>query len=137
MLKDCLIVVNTLNQIMALNYYAITITFTDQTKTVLMHFIGNTLAFFLLFYCIFSWKQCGFKVHFLIILLNLVKLVIICIDFATTMVHFALLYKVFLAILLSTNVCVILAETVCMFLMVKSTSHIPQQSSVKCMKCMK
>ena len=130
MLQDCLLILHTLTQIMTLNYYAIQISFIGKSVTVLMHFIANTLVLFLLLYCIFAWKHCGFKVHFLITLLHLVKLIIFCIDFATTMVHFAILYKIFLTILISTNVCTILAETVSIFTIVRKTTNLTQQNSM-------
>ena len=128
MLQDCLLILHILTQIMTLNYYTIKITFIGKSLTVLMHFIANTLVLFLLLYCIFSWKHCGFKVHFLIALLHLIKLIIVCIDFATTVMRFVILYAAFLTTLISVNVCTILAETISMLTIVRTTTNLTQQN---------
>ena len=129
MLQDCLLILHILTQIMTLNYYGIKMTFIGKSLAILMHFIANTIVLFLLLYCIFAWKHSGFKVHFLIALFHLDKLIIVCIDFATTVVHFVILYKAFLTILISVNVCTILAETISMLTIVRTTTNLTQQQN--------
>ena len=128
MLQDCLLILHILTQIMTFNYYAIKVTFISKSLSVLMHFIANTTVLFLLLYCIFAWGNCGFKVHFSIVLLHVAKLTIVCIDFALTTVHFITLYKAFLTILISVNVCTILAQSISMFHIVKTNTNLTQQN---------
>ena len=120
MLQDCLLILHVLTQIMTFNYYAIEVTFVSKSLSVLLHFIANTIVLFLLLFCIFAWKSCGFKVHLCIVLLHIVKLTIVCIDFALTTVHFIILYKAFLTVLITVNVCTILAESISMFYILKT-----------------
>ena len=126
MSQNCLVVTHTINQIMTVNFYLISMTFTQQTVSTLMHFIFNTIALALLLYCIFQWKRCGRRVHFAIILLNLIKLAIVCIIFHATKGPLALLFKIFLSMLLCTNVCNISIETVYILCYLKKTSNIQQ-----------
>ena len=128
MLQDCLLILHVLTQIMTFNYYAIEVTFVSKSLSVLLHFIANTIVLFLLLFCIFAWKNCGFKVHFSIALFHIIKLIIVCIDFATTTVHFVILYKAFLTILISVNVCTILAESISMFHIAKTNTNLTQQN---------
>ena len=129
MLQDCLLILHVLTQIMTFNYYAIEVTFVSKSLSVLLHFIANTIVLFLLLFCIFAWKSCGFKVHFCIVLLHIAKLTIVCINFAITTVHFVILYKAFLTILISVNVCTILAETISMLTIVRTTTNLTQQQN--------
>ena len=66
--------------------------------------------------------------YFAIVLLHIAKLTIVCIDFASTTVHFITLYKAFLTILISVNVCTILAETISMFHIVRTNTNLTQQN---------
>ena len=127
MLQDCLLILHVLTQIMTFNYYAIEVTFVSKSLSVLLHFIANTIVLFLLLFCIFAWKSCGFKVHFCIVLLHIAKLTIVCINFAITTVHFVILYKAFLTVLITVNVCTILAESISMFYILKTHTNITQQ----------
>ena len=127
MLQDCLLILHVLTQIMTFNYYAIEVTFVSKSLSVLLHFIANTIVLFLLLFCIFAWKSCGFKVHFCIVLLHIAKLTIVCINFAITTVHFVILYKAFLTVLITMNVCTILAESISMFYILKTHTNVTQQ----------
>ena len=127
MLQDCLLILHVLTQIMTFNYYAIEVTFVSKSLSVLLHFIANTILLFLLLFCIFAWKSCGFKVHFCIVLLHIAKLTIVCINFAITTVHFVILYKSFLTVLITMNVCTILAESISMFYILKTHTNVTQQ----------
>ena len=127
MLQDCLLILHVLTQIMTFNYYAIEVTFVSKSLSVLLHFIANTIVLFLLLFCIFAWKSCGFKVHFCIVLLHIAKLTIVCINFAITTVHFIILYKAFLTVLITVNVCTILAESISMFYILKTHTNVTQQ----------
>ena len=55
------------------------------------------------------------------------KLTKVCIDFALITVHFIILYKAFLTILISVNVCTILAESISMFYILKTHTNVTQQ----------
>ena len=127
MLQDCLLILHVLTQIMTFNYYAIEVTFVSKSLSVLLHFIANTIVLFLLLFCIFAWKSCGFKVHFCIVLLHIAKLTIVCINFAIRTVHFLILYKAFLTVLITVNVCTILAESISMFYILKTHTNVTQQ----------
>ena len=127
MLQDCLLILHVLTQIMTFNYYAIEVTFVSKSLSVLLHFIANTIVLFLLLFCIFAWKKCGFKLHFCIILLHIAKLTIICIYFAITKVHFVILYRSFLTVLIAMNVCTILAKCMSMVYTLKTHTNVPQQ----------
>ena len=128
MLQDCLLIFHVLTQIMTFNYYAIEVTFVSKSLSVLLHFVANTIVLFLLIFCIFAWKRCGFKLHFCIVLLHIAKLTIICIIFAITSVHFVILYRSFLTILITMNVCTILAECISMLYTLKTHTNVPQQN---------
>ena len=127
MLQDCLLIMHTLTQIMTFNYYAIQVTFVSKSLSVLMHFIANTIVLFLLLFCIFAWKSCGFKVHFCIVLLHIAKLTIVCINFAITTIHFVILFKSFLTVPITVDVCTILAESISMFYILKTHTNVTQQ----------
>ena len=127
MLQDCLLILHVLTQIMTFNYYAIEVTFVSKSLSVLLHFIANTIVLFLLIFCIFAWKKCGFKLHFCIILLHIAKLTIIFINFAITKVHFVILYRSFLTVLIAMNVCTILAKCMSMVYTLKTHTNVPQQ----------
>ena len=124
MSQNFLVITHTINQIMTVNFYLISMTFTQSTVPTLMHFIFNIIALTLLLYCIFQWKRCGRRVHFAIILLNLIKLAIVCIIFHATKGPLALLFKIFLSMLMCTNVCNIFIETVYILFYLKKTSNI-------------
>ena len=129
MLEDCQLILHVLTQIMTFNYYAIEVTFVSKSLSVLLHFIANTIVLFLLLFCIFAWKSCGFKLHFCIVLLHIAKLTIVCINFAITTVHFVILCKAFLTVLISVNVCTIIAESISMFHIVKTNNNLTQQDT--------
>ena len=121
MLQDCLLILHVSTQILTFNFYTIQVTFVSTSISVILHFVANTIVLFLLIFCIFAWKRCGFKLHSCIALLHIAKLIIICIHFALTEVHFVLLYRSFFTVLIVMNVCTILAE--CMS-MVYTLKHI-------------
>ena len=127
MLQDCLLILHVLTQIMTFNYYAIEVTFIITSISVLLHFIANTLVLLLLVFCIFAWKRCGFKVHLCIVLLHIVKLTIVCIDLALTAVHFIILYRAFLTVLITLNACTILAKSISLFYLLKTHTNVTQQ----------
>ena len=66
--------------------------------------------------------------HFCIVLLHIAKLTMICINFAITTVHFVILYKSFLTVLITMNVCTILAESISMLYTLKTHTNVPQQN---------
>ena len=110
MSQNCLVIMHTINQIMTLNHYLIAMTLIQPTIAILLHFIFNTIAFNLLLYCIFQWKKCGIRMHFAIIAISFIKLTIICISFHAAKGPFALLYEIFLGMLLCSSVCTIFVE---------------------------
>ena len=117
---------HTINQIMTVNFYLISMTFYTTNSIY-------SKSFYLQYNCTcsvtilhFQWKRCGKKVHFAIILLNLIKLAIVCIIFHATKGPLALLFKIFLSMLLCTNVCNISIETVYILCYLKKTSNIQQ-----------
>ena len=126
MLQDFLIILHVSSQILNFNLYAIQVTFVGTTILDIMHFVANIIVLLLLIFCIFAWNRCGFKLHSFVALLHVAKLVIICIHFALTKVHFVILYKSFLAVLLGMNACTILAECMSMYTLKKHT-NLPQQ----------
>ena len=127
MLQDCLLILHVSNQILTFNFYAVQVTFVGTSISDIMHFVANTIVLFLLIFCIFAWKRCGFKLHSCIALLHIAKLIIICIHFALTKVHFVILYKSFLAVLLGMNACTILAECMSMVYTLRTHTNLPQQ----------
>ena len=52
----------------------------------------------------------------------------ICIHFAFTKVHFVILYRSFLTVLIAMNVCTILAECILMLYTLKTHTNVPQQN---------
>ena len=127
MLQDFLIILHVCSQILNFNLYAIQVTFVGTTILDLMHFVGNSIELLLLIFCIFAWNRCGFKFHSLVALLQVEKLVIICIHFALTKIIFVILYKSFLAVLLGINACTILAECMLLYTLHKKHNNLPQQ----------
>ena len=128
MLQDCLLILHVSTQILTFNFYAIQVTFVSTSISVILHFVANTIVLFLLIFCIFAWKRCGFKLHSCIALLHIAKLIIICINFASTEVDFAILYRSFLTVLIAMNVCYILAECMLMLYTLKTHTNVPQQN---------
>ena len=127
MLQNCLIILHVSNQILTFNFYAIQITFVGTTIPDIMHFVANIIVLFLLIFCIFAWNRCGFKLHSFVTLLHVAKLVIICIHFAFTKVHFVILYKSFLTVLIGMNACTTLAECMSMVYTLRKHTNLPQQ----------
>ena len=127
MLQDFLIILHISSQILNFNLYAIQVTFVGTTILDIMHFIANFIELLLLIFCIFAWNRCGFKLHSFVALLHVAKLVIICIHFALTKVHFVILYKSFLAVLLGMNACTILAKCMSMVYTLTKHTNLPQQ----------
>ena len=121
MVQDFLIILHFCSQILNFNLYAIQVTFVGTNILDIMHFVTNSIELLLLIFCIFAWNRCGFKFHSLVALLQVEKLVIICIHFALTKVIFVILYKSFLAVLLGMNACTILAECMSMVYTLKKT----------------
>ena len=127
MVQDFLIILHVCSQILNFNLYAIQVTFVGTKILDIMHFVTNSIELLLLIFCIFAWNRCGFKFHSLVALLHVEKLVIICIHFALTKVHFVMLYKSFLAVLLGINACTILAECMSMVYTLRKHTNLPQQ----------
>ena len=126
MVQDFLIILHICSQILNFNLYAIQVTFVGTNILDMMHFATNSIELLLLIFCIFAWNRCGFKFHSLVALLQVEKLVIICIHFSLTKTIFVILYKSFLAVLLGINACTILAECMLMYTIKKHT-NLPQQ----------
>ena len=127
MLQDFLIILHICNQILNLNLYAIQVTFIGIKIHDIMHFATNSLEILLLIYCIFAWNRCGLKIHSLIVLFQIEKLVIVCIHFTFTDTIFVILYRSFLTVLLTINAFTILAECMLLCKIHKKYTNIPQQ----------
>ena len=127
MLQDFLIILHICNQILNLNLYAIQVTFIGIKIHDIMHFATNSLEILLLIYCIFAWNKCGLKIHSLIVLFQIEKLVIVCIHFTFTDTIFVILYRSFLTVLLAVNSFTILAECMLLCKIHKKYTNIPQQ----------
>ena len=127
MLQDFLLILHVSTQILTFNFYAIQVTFVGTKIHDIMHFTTNSIELLLLIYCIFAWNRCGFKIHSLIVFLQLEKLVIVCIHFTFTDTIFVILYRSFLTVLLAVNSCTILAECMLLCKIHKKYTNIPQQ----------
>ena len=127
MLQDFLIILHICTQILNLNLYAIQMTFIGIKIHDIMHFATNSLEILLLIYCIFAWNRCGLKIHSLIVLFQIEKLVIVCIHFTFTDTIFVILYRSFLTVLLAVNSCTILTECMLLCKIHKKYTNIPQQ----------
>ena len=127
MVQDFLIILHFCSQILNFNLYAIQVTFVGTNILDIMHFVTNSIELLLLIFCIFAWNRCGFKFHSLVALLQLEKLVIICIHFNLTKTIFVILYKSFLAVLLGINACTILVECMLLYTLHKKHTNLPQQ----------
>ena len=127
MLQDFLIILHICSQILNFNLYAIQVTFVGTKIHDIMHFTTNSIELLLLIYCIFAWNRCGFKIHSLIVFLQLEKLVIVCIHFTLTDTIFVILYRSFLTVLLGINSCTILTECMLLCKIHKKYTNIPQQ----------
>ena len=127
MVQDFLIILHVCSQILNFNLYAIQVTFVGTTILDIMHFVANFIELLLLIFCIFAWNRCGFKFHSLVALLQVEKLVIICIHFTLTKTIFVILFKSFLAILLGINACTILVECMLLYTLHKKHTNLPQQ----------
>ena len=127
MVQDFLIILHFCSQILNFNLYAIQVTFVGTNILDIMHFATNSIELLLLIFCIFAWNRCGFKFHSLIALLQVEKLVIICIHFTLTKTIFVILYKSFLAVLLGMNACTILVECMLLYTIHNKHTNIPQQ----------
>ena len=131
MLQDFLIILHICNQILNLNLYAIQVTFIGTKIHDIMHFTTNSIELLLLIYCIFAWNRCGFKIHSLIVFLQLEKLVIVCIHFTLTHTIFVILYKSFLTVLLGINACTILVECMLLYTLHNKHTNPPQQHELQ------
>ena len=127
MLPDFFIILHICNQILNLNLYAIQVTFIGIKIHDIMHFATNSLEILLLIYCIFAWNRCRLKIHSLIVLFQIEKLVIVCIHFTFTDTIFVILYRSFLTVLLGINAFTILAECMLLCKIHKKYTNIPQQ----------
>ena len=127
MLQDFLIILHFCNQILNLNLYAIQVTFIGTKIHDIMHFATNSIEILLLIYCIFAWNRCGLKIHSLIVLFQIEKLVIVCIHFTLTKTIFVILYNSFLAVLLGINACTILVECILLYTLHNKHTNLPQQ----------
>ena len=74
-------------------------------------------------------ERCGKRMHFAIIVLKLIKLTILCINFHATTGPLALLFQIFLSMLMCTNVCNIFVETVCILFYLKKKKNIQLHES--------
>ena len=127
MVQDFLIILHVCSQILNFNLYAIQVTFVGTNILDIMHFVTNSIELLLLIFCIFAWNRCGFKFHSLVALLQLEKLVIICIHFTLTKTIFVILYKSFLAVLLGINACTILVECMLLYTLHNKHTNLPKQ----------
>ena len=127
MVQDFLIILHFCSQILNFNLYAIQVTFVGTNILDIMHFVANSIELLLLIFCIFAWNRCGFKFHSLVTLLQVEKLVIICIHFTLTKTILVILYKSFLAVLLGINACTILVECMLLYTLHNKHTNLPQQ----------